>query len=335
MPGLFVGGQRSRTGSPSQPLGACASNRLLASTMSGRCAAPWRASASMWSARSNPPVSPGCVATLHTNTTSAPDAAIASRIPGTTSAGRRLVNRLPGPMTMSSASAIALERVLGRVDVLGRDPDAVDAVGPGDPALPGDLGAVVEPRAERDHGARRRHDPAAHREHAVHLAHRLLEVALLELAPAPRAAGCRRRGRRGPPAASPGLARPGPAGRRRTGRGVDGRRGAGEAVLEQPAHQRLGVGQRHDAVADVADRRDPELGPEHAGRAAVVGDGDHGREVGRVLLEPAQQRREAGPAADRDDARAAGEEPLLVDDLDHRLLAVPGANGSTRARTSR
>ena len=107
MPGLFVDGQRSFTGWPSHPLGACASNRLLASTMSGRWAAPWRERASMWSARSNPPVSPGCVATLHTNTTRAPDAAIASRIPGTTRAGRRLVNRLPGPMTMSSASAMA------------------------------------------------------------------------------------------------------------------------------------------------------------------------------------------------------------------------------------
>ena len=84
----------------------------------------------------------------------------------------------------------------------------------------------------------------------------------------------------------------------------------------------------------------PSWVAEHAGRAAVVGDGDHGRQVGRVLLEAAQQRREAGPAADRDDARTAGEEPLLVDDLDHRLLAVarprtgrPGRGSAGRRRT--
>ena len=41
-----------------------------------------------------------------------------------------------------------------------------------------------------------------------------------------------------------------------------------------------------------------------------------------MLLEAAQQRRQAGPAADRDDPRAAGEEPLLVDDLDERLVGL-------------
>ena len=43
-------------------------------------------------------------------------------------------------------------------------------------------------------------------------------------------------------------------------------------------------------------------------------------QVARVLLEAAQERRQAGPAADRDDPRAAGEEPLLVDELDERLV---------------
>ena len=42
-----------------------------------------------------------------------------------------------------------------------------------------------------------------------------------------------------------------------------------------------------------------------------------------MLLEPAEERRQARPAAQRHDPRAAGEEPLLVDDLDHRLVAVP------------
>ena len=33
----------------------------------------------------------------------------------------------------------------------------------------------------------------------------------------------------------------------------------GKRYWSSLAHQRLGVGQRHDAVADVADRRDAEL----------------------------------------------------------------------------
>ena len=61
---------------------------------------------------------------------------------------------------------------------------------------------------------------------------------------------------------------------------------------------------------------------QHAGRAAVVGDGDDRGQVAGVLLEAAQQRRQAGPAADRHDPRPAGEEPLLVDELDERLVRV-------------
>ena len=77
-----------------------------------------------------------------------------------------------------------------------------------------------------------------------------------------------------------------------------------------------------DAVADVADRRDPELLAELAGRAPVVGHRDDRGQVARVLLEAAQQRRQAGPATDRHDPRPAGEEALLVDDLDERLVRV-------------
>ena len=105
---------------------------------------------------------------------------------------------------------------------------------------------------------------------------------------------------------------------------------AGEAVLEQLAHERLGVGERGDAVADVADRRDAELLAQDARRAAVVGDGDDRGEVARVLLEPAQEGREAGPAADRDDPRPAGEEALLVDQLDERLVR-PRRSGTARS----
>ena len=95
-----------------------------------------------------------------------------------------------------------------------------------------------------------------------------------------------------------------------------------EPVLEHAVHHRLGVGERRDAVADVANGRDPELGSEHAGRAAVVGNGDDRGEVARVLLEPAQQCRQPGPAADRHDPRPARQEPLLVDDLHQRVAPV-------------
>ena len=58
------------------------------------------------------------------------------------------------------------------------------------------------------------------------------------------------------------------------------------------------------------------------GRPAVVGHGHDRREVAGVLLETAQQDRQARPATDRDDARAAGEEALLVDELDQRLVWI-------------
>ena len=61
---------------------------------------------------------------------------------------------------------------------------------------------------------------------------------------------------------------------------------------------------------------------ELARRAAVIGHRDDRGQVARVLLEAAQERREARAAADRHDPRAAGEEALLVDDLDERLVRV-------------
>ena len=63
------------------------------------------------------------------------------------------------------------------------------------------------------------------------------------------------------------------------------------------------------------DRRDPQPVAQHARRAAVVGHGHDRGQVAGVLLEAAQQRRQAGPAADGDDPRSARQEPLLVDEL--------------------
>ena len=55
----------------------------------------------------------------------------------------------------------------------------------------------------------------------------------------------------------------------------------------------------------------------------------------RVLLEAAQQRRQAGPPADRDDPRAARQEPLLVDELDQRGLVRVGAAERAHERADR
>ncbi len=77
-----------------------------------------------------------------------------------------------------------------------------------------------------------------------------------------------------------------------------------EAVLEEARQQVLVVGQRDDAVADVARRQHAELAPQASGGAAVVGDGDDAGELAQpraahLVLEAAQQRRQPGAAADR------------------------------------
>ena len=78
-----------------------------------------------------------------------------------------------------------------------------------------------------------------------------------------------------------------------------------KAVIEQLLHGWLRVGQRHNAVADIAGRQHPEILPEHSGAAAVVGDGHDGRYVLCIALEAAQHRRKTMPAADGGNARLA------------------------------
>ena len=98
--------------------------------------------------------------------------------------------------------------------------------------------SVGQPGVERQRRRRDRHDLAADGQDPVHLADALLEVAVLD------------RGHRGDQQVPEGV----------TGQATGRRpRPLGESVLEQLAHQRLGVGQGDDAVADVADRRDAEL----------------------------------------------------------------------------
>jgi hypothetical protein len=87
-----------------------------------------------------------------------------------------------------------------------------------------------------------------------------------------------------------------------------------EPVLEEPGQQILVVGQRHDAVADVARRQHSELTTQAPRRAAVVAHRHHRSEIGDlaadVALEPTQQHGEARPAADRHQIRRHDPGPL-------------------------
>ncbi len=62
---------------------------------------------------------------------------------------------------------------------------------------------------------------------------------------------------------------------------VPGQLAAVEAVPEEPVHERLVLGQRDQAVADVARRRHREVAAQPAAGAAVVGQRDDRRDPTR------------------------------------------------------
>ncbi len=78
-----------------------------------------------------------------------------------------------------------------------------------------------------------------------------------------------------------------------------------EAVPEEPVHERLVLGQRDQAVADVARRRHREVAPQAAAGAAVVGQRDDRRDLRARELETAQEHGHAGAPAEADDAQLA------------------------------
>ena len=108
----------------------------------------------------------------------------------------------------------------------------------------------------------------------------------------------------------------------------------GEPVLEQLRHRRLRLGERRQAVADVADGRDPQLLAQAAARAAVVGNRDDRRDVRRVLLETAQERGEPCPTPDRNDPGPAGQEAPPIDEVDEGLLGALGERAQERSHDS-
>ena len=107
---------------------------------------------------------------------------------------------------------------------------------------------------------------------------------------------------------------------------LPGQRAVGKAVVEQLLHGGLGIGQRHDAVADIARRQHPQILAQHAGAAAVVGDGDDGGDILRVGLQAPQHGGQAVPAADGCDARLSAVgliEPDLFGQFCHRAYLLP------------
>ena len=190
---------------------------------------------------------------------------------------------------------------MGSTDTVGRQPDAFDAGGPHDLRLSGDGRPVGQPGVKCQGRRRHGHDLATDRQDPVDPPDAVLEVAALD------------GGHRSDQQIAEGV----------TGQALGvAPLARGKAVLEDVAHQRLRIGECGDAVADIADWWDPQPCPEDTRRPAIVGDRHDRGEIARVLLEPPQQRRQPGPAADRDDPWPASQEPLLVDDLHQRLIGA-------------
>src|SRR5438105_15647653 len=104
--------------------------------------------------------------------------------------------------------------------------------------------------------------------------------------------------------------------------GVAFERAVLEAVVEELLNQRPGVGNRHQALADITGRQDPVLVPQSAARPAVVGDGHDRVEVARELLQPTQQRAQPVAAADADDARTTAADAARVEKLGDTAVAA-------------
>ena len=99
-----------------------------------------------------------------------------------------------------------------------------------------------------------------------------------------------------------------------------------EAVLEEARHERLGLGQGGQALADIAGGDDAEVLAEASRGAPVVGHGDDGGEVAGVFLEPPEEHGEPRSPTDSDDAGAAAEHALGVEGLGHAPVLGAGAD---------
>ena len=88
-----------------------------------------------------------------------------------------------------------------------------------------------------------------------------------------------------------------------------------EPVLKKFFHQRLGVGKRDEAVAQIAGRDDAQFLTQTPRGAAVIRNGHDRRHIARQFLDPAQEHRESVPAADHGDRRTAAETRLFIHEI--------------------
>ena len=249
--GADDGGQRSATacGAPSTACGpGRAAGRLLASTMSTSVGVVWSISASTWSARSKPVVSP--VLGRHVADEDARGMGARDRVAdrGDEQARQEARVQAARPEDDELGLGDGGQGVVGRADVLGRQPDAIDPGRAHDLRLAVDDRAVGQPGVEGQRRRRDRDDLATDGEDAVHQA------------------GCRPRSRRPRPrssrrsAGSPGRGRPGrrPRLRAAPGSGTGGPRSS--AARRRPARRcscgcRRPAGSRARSAARPTSRR--------------------------------------------------------------------------------
>src|ERR1700737_829577 len=95
-----------------------------------------------------------------------------------------------------------------------------------------------------------------------------------------------------------------------------------ESVLKERRHQRLDVGQRGDALPEVARRQDPVLGAQPARATAVIRHRHDRGQVAGVLLQPPKESRESRTASQGDHAGPLLEEAVVVNDLGECPIAA-------------
>ena len=187
---------------------------------------------------------------------------------GTATTASTLVKSEPGPITTWSAAAMAASTsgaVRRRAAPAPRPRCATSPTpAPGPPPCP--LGCL---RLEHDRNRGGRQHAAHRPEQAARLVEGLVEVA--------QGAG--------------------QAGDDQVADGVALELAALEAVLEHAGPHRVGVGQRHEAAAQVAGGGDAERLAQAAARTAVVGHRHDGGDVARVAAHRLQRRGQAVPAA--------------------------------------
>ena len=252
-------------------------------------------------------VSPSWVATLQTKTRRPGAARTASRMPGKQEAGQQARVQAARSEDDQVGLGDGREGVLGRVDVVGRQPDALDAGRAHDRRLAVDDRAVAQAGVEGERRRGHRQDLAADGEDPVQLPQALLEVAALD------------RGHRRDEQVADGVAAQ-PGMRVGTGRRSRGNRYWSSSFMSGSASASAAMQLRMSPTGGMPSswRRTPDDPPSSATVTTAV----------RLLvcsLRPRRSGGQPGPAADRHDPGAAGEEALLVDDLDERLVAVGGS----------